>query len=191
MDTIKTIADAIELYKRDRLESVCAGYKEAIELIIKNKIEDPLKNDSYLDALYLTEMMFNKTNNQALILTSNGVDHFIEALGESFEKMLERIGKVGGKVKMIILDGSVNQLLSTLLLKFNHVLEIKPGETKDGAIVNHFIACDSNMIRVEKPHGKLDPTSDISSIKADVYFNNENETQRTISFFNAAWRIVS
>jgi hypothetical protein len=185
-----TIREALDLYKAQGPAAVHEGFRDAVELLIKNQVGTPLENDCYLDALYLTDMMFQRTNENLSILTGGNADQFLEALKSSFEKALERIQKTAGKARMIILDSEVPSLVTELAERFKGVFEVRRGQLKPGAKINHLIACDARMVRVEEPHGELTLDSDSGAVKAKVSFDNEDEVKRRVGFFDAAWVIL-
>lgn len=189
-DRVMTIREALARYKEDGPKAVHEGFRDAVDLLIKIKAGEPLPNDCYLDALYLTHNMFLRTNHSLCILTGGSADQFLDALREPFMKALERIQKTSGKARMIILDGEMPACVKELLERFKDVFEVRRGQVKKGAKVNHLIACDSTMVRVEAPHEALALDSDSNSIKARVYFDNAEEYKNRVGYFDAAWTIL-
>jgi hypothetical protein len=185
-----TIREALDQYRDQGPQAVHEGYRDAVELLVRNHIGTALENDCYLDALYLTDLMFRRTNENLNILTGDGADQFIEALRNSFEKALGRIRNLGGKARMIILASEVPAAVSEIQSRFQDVFEIRRGQLKPGAEVNHMIACDGTMIRIEEPHAPLNLDSDSGTVKAKVFFDNTEEVKKSVGFFNAAWSIL-
>ena len=185
-----TIREALNVYKTQGAGAVHEGFRDAVEVLIMNHVGTPLENDCYLDALYLTDMMLQRTNQDICILTGRNADQFLDALKVPLEKALVRIQKVAGKARVIILDSELPQYVMDLAERFKGVFEVRRGQLKQGAVVNHLIACDSTMIRVEEPHGALTLDSDGGEIKAKVFFDNAEEVKKRTGFFDAAWAIL-
>jgi methyl coenzyme M reductase subunit D len=134
--------------------------------------------------------MFQRTNQKLTILTGSNADQFLDALHVSFEKALERIRKTSGIARMIILDNEIPKTVSTLASRFAPLVQIRRGILKPGAKINHIIACDSTMIRVEEHHEPLTLDSDADAVKAKVFFDNAEEVKARLGFFDAAWELL-
>jgi len=183
------IEEALKEYADKKREMVTPGYREAIALLIKARVSEPLENDSYLDALYLSDIMLSRTKNDLCILTQGAGDFFLKALIAPFEAVLIRIKEVGGKARIIVLDTNVSDLLLGLKDKFSGILDIRTGKAKSD--INHMIISDATMVRIEDPHTELKISDDIGKIKAKVYFDNRTEAKKQLDFFDAAWKILN
>lgn len=154
--------------------------------------ELPIDNDSYMDALLLTDYMFKRTSNNILMLTGHDNEVcFLETLKDTFIETLERIKNNGGKVKIIFIAESVPESIKTTFEKYyNSTLECIAVKLKNDYPVKHFIACDSRMVREEDIHPTLTDASPANIIKAKMYFNNKTKNQINTSLFNLIWAQV-
>jgi hypothetical protein len=181
-----TISDAIEKYKRLGENSVYPGYRDLIVKMIDNGLQTDFENDSYLDALFLTGMMFNRSQKSIQLFTGNNGDGFLKVLSIQFERALERIKKSNGSVKIILLSSALPIWLEDLKSKYQGTLDI--ALAKAIAPVKHFILCDSKMARLEEPHEELKPETLATAIKAKVYFNDPQRCKSLESLFEAMWQ---
>jgi hypothetical protein len=184
---IVTIQDAINAYKGHNAEA--EGYRSLVTFLIDSGFDQPFKNDSYYDALILTEAMLNRANHSIKLLTGPACDGFYCAISDYFTQALERIQRAGGQVKMIILGDSYPKGLTELASKFAGTFEIALAKPfKD---LQHFIVCDSKIVRIENIHGKLDGQSSAHEIKADVNFNDPAKGKMLETFFESIWSVVN
>jgi hypothetical protein len=182
---VSTISAAIENYKRLGEESVYPGYRDLIVKMIDNGLKTDFDNDSYLDALFLTGMMFNRSQNKIQLFTGNHCDGFLKVLSKPLERALERIKKSNGSVKIILLSSELPIWLDDLKNQYQGTLDI--ALAKAIAPVKHFILCDSKMARLEEPHEELKPETPATAIKAKVYFNDPQKCKALENLFDAMW----
>jgi hypothetical protein len=182
---ISTISDAIETYKKLGENSVYPGYRDLIVKMIDNGLKTDFDNDSYLDALFLTGMMFNRSQNNIRLFTGNNGDGFLKVLSTPFEFALERIKKSNGSVKIILLSTELPIWLEDLRKKYTGTLDIVLAKAL--APVKHFILSDSKMARLEEPHVELTPETPATAIRAKVYFNDPQKCKDLESLFDAMW----
>lgn len=64
---IVTIQDAINAYRGHNAEA--EGYRSLVTFLSDSGFNQPFKNDSYYDALVLTEAMLNRTNHSITVRT--------------------------------------------------------------------------------------------------------------------------
>lgn len=179
-----TVGDVLKRFKQ---EGSGTALKEALASVGKTPSTTPLNNDSYADALPLSEAMFLRANRSIDILTAGGCDKFLEALSDSFNGALRRIKKVGGTVRIILLDSTDKlkvdpQFDGTIKYAFARV----EGDPK-ASNIRHLIICDDNMLRDEEPHAPLTLNSAASEIKADVYLNSTVHAKMKKEYFNSLW----
>lgn len=186
MDTqIKTIQEAKELYKKLRAQAINIDLRLLLEDLQKTGFEGEIRNHDYLDALFLTELMFGSTKRTTRILSGTSADGFIEVLKESFEEALKRIRANRGFARIILLSEKFPSLLRQLTDKYKDVLQVTLAKAPEN--VSHFIACDSRMLRMEDPHEELTPNTPPDAVSARVYFNNKTETKLTEDRFDNIW----
>jgi hypothetical protein len=184
---ILTIEDAINAYRGSSAEA--EGYRSLITLLIDAGFSQPFKNDSYYDALVLTEAMLNRSNHRIKLLTGPACDGFYSALSVHFMNALQRIHNAGGEVKMIILGTCFPPALGELVKKFPGTFQI--ALAKPLTKLRHFIVCDSKIVRVEEYHEELSANSGAHEIKADVNFNNPSQGKMLETYFDSIWSAVS
>ena len=185
---MKTITDAIDTYAATGKESVSPGFREIINQMIDNNIKTEFKNDSYLDALYLTDVMFSRSQKSIRLLTGPGADSFLFTLKDSFIGALQRLAKVNGTVKIVLLDGKMPVWLEPLQKQHKNVLEVFRATANEP--IKHFIVCDARMARLEEIHGQISKESNASEIKASVYFNQPIMAKVLEDHFDSIWEEV-
>ena len=182
---IFTVGDAQEQFRNSTEQTT--GYRDLITLLIDTGFDKPFQNDSYFDALVLTDVMFRRSKQSVEILTGPALDGFLCELKESFIELLKRLKEVGGKVRIIVLCDKKPEQLKTLELmrQFPDTLNIAFGtQTKP---LQHFIVCDSRIVRVENIHEPITKSTRADEIKAEVYFNDPQKARTLKTFFNAVW----
>ena len=170
------IREAKEKYRREKEKCVNVEFRSMAESLANSNADtnQPIKNSNYLHALYLTELMFERTCRSIGILSGPGFDGFLETLEESFTNAVSRIARTGGKVRILLLGQEVPAFILRLKNMYRGVFEIHHAKEAEGTRVRHFIVCDKNKVRVENIHETLTEESDINDIQADVYLNNRN-----------------
>jgi hypothetical protein len=166
----------------------CGG-QWPFRLLLRKIIEDGARtefdNDSYLDALFLTELMLERSKFQVRILSGPQADSFLSALRTPFEQALNRVAKTNGFVRIILLGPEVP--LSLRDLQYRHPSVLSVALAKSESPVRHFIVCDTAMARFEEIHGELQPDTPAREIKAKVYFNDPDKSRWLEGFFDSAW----
>ena len=181
-DTI-TIGDVIRDY--DALKSCVAG--DALRNLVESAIYTSadggfIQNDTYFHALFLTEMMLERTNKSLRIFCGRDVARFLNTIRDTFFKCCERIKNSNGKIRIIskvCSDSDKKNSLDNLKRLANEVRNSFSGIDIKGVVQkanssdeNHYIVCDSKMLRVEEIHKPLTDNMPASNIKAKVFFNN-------------------
>jgi hypothetical protein len=185
-DKIVTIEDAKKRYRESRDDDT--GYRALVTLLIDSGFSRPFQNDSYYDALVLTEAMFERTNRDIRWLTGSGTDGFVCELQDAFVATLKRVQSVGGTVKLIMLSDQKPKLICDLMTQFPKTLQV--ALAKPLFKLQHFIVCDSKIVRAESPHQELTNASSAHEIKAEVFFNNPERASMLSTFFDAIWTSV-
>ncbi len=188
--SIFTIGDAIQQYAKNGEQSIHKGYRDVIKMLVDSGYDKPIKNDSYEDALFLSDIMFENSQKSVKIFTGGGIEEFIEVLNDQFKKMLHRIKLNNGSVKVVTLGGVIPNALKQLVVEYKETLQVVAAKAKEGTEVRHFIVCDEKMIRSEEPHGPLTKDSPASDIKAEVYFDNPSKGKFFSDMFDAIWKKV-
>ena len=185
----KSVGDAIAAYKKEGKDSVSPAFRSIIRGMIETNTKTEFANDSYFDALYLTDVMFGRAEQSVRLLTGPGLDKFLEALEKPFRDLLERLTKTGGFVRVVMLGSTMPANLLALCKEFNKVLTIHRASTKEQ--LKHFIVCDSRMARLEEPHGDITESSLATEIKARVYFNDPVKAEVFEKYFDTIWETVA
>lgn len=184
-----TVQEAQERYVETK--EATSGFRELIGLLINSGFTHPFSNDSYLDALNLTEVMLSHTNSDLLFLTGSGADGFLTHLTEPFRGALKRIENCKGQARIVILGDPMPSVPSALQ-KFQSEFStsLKVATAKPLARLQHFIVCDSKIVRVEEYHEPLNNSSMASEIKAKVHFNNPSLANMLRTVFDGIWNVV-
>ncbi|HBJ82629.1 MAG TPA: hypothetical protein DDZ88_01885 [Verrucomicrobiales bacterium] len=163
--------------------------REVINQLIDGNVKTEFENDSYLDALTLTDVMFHRSNTSVRLLTGPGLDGFLSELQKSFIDLLDRLKKTGGAVRILLLSKDVPTWLHDLTKAYDKTLTIHRAlPTKP---MPHFIVCDSKMSRQEEVHEAITDASDATTIKARVSFNETSKAEVLENYFDLMWKSVS
>jgi hypothetical protein len=184
-----TVAEAVKLYSSRVDEKSSSALRQAVNIAIDNKIRMDFSNDSYADALVLTEIMFQRTSHRLCVFTGDAEGGFFGILLKYLDAALQKIQCNNGSARFIVLSKDIPQCLTGLILKFPKTLQVMRASSK-GGVVHHFIAADSTMARVEEPHKPLTQESKADEIKAKVYYNEPNIAEYFEKQFEDIWRIV-
>lgn len=185
-----TIGDALSWYGHADGIVRASALREVINQMIHSNIKTEFENDSYLDALVLTEIMFEKCERSIKLFTGPGCEDFLKALGGAFMAALERLKNngTGNKAQIIILSDKKPDFLAELEAHYQGTLEIALAKAKEA--IEHFFVCDGKMARIEKPHGQLFKNTPVNAIQAKVHFNNTIVGNILNTRFDAFWNIV-
>lgn len=191
-DKIVTVEDALAAYKQGKESNLSAeGYRSLdrslVDFLIDAGVGQAFSNDSYFDALVLTEAMLDRTNHQVKIVTGCGCGGFYSALFPHLTTALDRIRISGGHAKMIVAtrNSEYPEWLDALSREYDGVFSI--GIVAPSDQVPHFIVCDGKIVRSERPHGELTKHSSAHEIKADVYFSSPDHGRILETSFDALW----
>ena len=179
-----TIKDAIVRFQTERDSCASPALREVINDMIDRNIKTEFSNDSYPDALTLTDVMFSRSTQNIRMLTGAQGDGFLKALKDSFVKALDKIKLNGGRVRVIVL-GQTNRCLDELQRTYPETLEVIPAHAN--SLIKHFTVCDSRMARMEEVHEALTDETLASAIKARVCFNDPVQAKALEEFFDQIW----
>jgi hypothetical protein len=157
-----------------------------IDAIIQDNKRLEVKNDSYADALELTEEMLFHTHRKINILTGGACGGFYATLLEHLTSALERIRKAGGSARMIVLAPKYPEWLLVLAQEFVGTFELARLNASNP--LQHFIVCDSRIVREENIHEELRPDSPADTIKAAVIFNEPEKGSALEVKFDELWK---
>ena len=188
MDIMK-IREAQTQYSAKGQECINKDYRNLVRVVQQNHLSISIPNIDYSHALYLSEEMFNNANYSIRILSGKAGDGFLITLANPFERAAERIARNKGLVHIILLNDSVPQIFNNLKEKYGESFQWLLASGPED--INHFITCDSRMLRYEKPHRPLTPDDDIEAIQADVYFDNTIKTKAVEEYFDVIWNHCS
>jgi hypothetical protein len=182
-----TVKEAVMLYQV-RSEEKSSALRQAVNVTIDNKIRTDFNNDSYADALVLTEIMLCRTHHRLCVFTGDNEGGFFRTLKKFLEKALDRIEANNGVARFIVLSKELPSCLIELLAKFPQTLQVMRAST-DGK-VHHFIVSDSTMARMEEPHDPLTDNSLADEIKAKVFYNEPAVSKYLETQFDSMWNVV-
>jgi len=183
-----TVAEAIANYKARSAES-SSVLRQAISYMIDNNIRTDFANDSYSDALVLTEMMLSRTNKSLRVLSGDGEGGFFYILNTFLSDAITRIAQNDGCAHFILIAKTIPKYLLDLQAMYPHKFSVKLAGTDTP--IRHFIVSDTKMARVEEPHKALRENSKSNEIKARVYFNEPTVSSFLEKQFDSMWAIVS
>jgi hypothetical protein len=184
-----TIGEAIRIYTTDGTDCMSPTFRDMVQQMIDKGVKTEFANDSYLDALFLTDVMFTRASRSVRLLTGKGADGFLKTLSDRFETMLERFAKTEGRVKIILVADVLPAWLTSLVQRFPQVLQVACASASRP--VKHFIVCDSKMARLEEIHGELHQHTPATDIKARVFFNEPETASVFEGYFEQIWSVVS
>ena len=163
-----TIAQAISNYKA-KAASPSHCLKDIVGAVIEQGKTIKLDNDCYPDALEYTEAMLYHTHKSINIVTGCGCGGFYAALLGHLTSALHRVQEAHGAARMIVIAPEYPEWLVALAHEFAGTFTL--AKLKARGRLQHFIVCDSKIVRLEKPHDELTPDSPADAIKAEVVFN--------------------
>lgn len=190
---IVTVKDAITRYREQGEGSIYKGYRDVIKSLVKNGYDKAIRNDSYADALFLTDIMLEHTEEEFRMVGGTGTDNFISALKGHFRKMLDRLTRVGGKARIVVVrtpdqDAPACPTLRELASEYPNVMQFEAGVSD--VLQRHYVVSDSQMIRIEEPHLPLSNDTDACAIKAMVYFSNPVRASMLKEEFDRVWNVL-
>jgi hypothetical protein len=186
-EKVFTIADAIARYESGEMSSQFGGIQTLVNKTIEHGSDDSIPNYSYLEALFLTELMLRNANHKINIVTGCACDRFYSTLFVHLTDAIKRVNKNGGDAKILIESDTCPKWMEALAGEFEDSFQI--GFKPDGKLA-HFIVCDSKIVRLEEPHGKLSLASAANEIKAKVFFSNPEEGSKLEISFQELWSDV-
>lgn len=188
-------------------ESILINYPQLKKLFIaswdQQRFKEELDNantdkfitvDTFLHALFLTELMLDHTNYSLRIFSGHNIAEVLIVLEDAFLNACKNIASHEGKVRIItavnaqtyektraklkmVADNVRQQIKDKLNQEIDlwctcYVLE--PDEVMSPP---HFIVCDSKMLKIEANHLPLPKDSDIPGILSQFYFNDGTKTR--------------
>lgn len=182
------IADIEELYARGGFNEVKKDYRDLVDAFRHLRCREPIPNSDYLHGLYLTDLMFRSTSENIRILSGMGESNWLRVLRDSLTKALERIKTKKGFLKAIFVGtGAPSKAILYLQNKFG-TDTVKFITATAPEPVEHFIACDSHMLRLEKAHPPITGDMDSSKIIASVYLYNPARAKAKEEQFELIWK---
>ena len=174
MHDIKTINDAIKFYRSPEKQRQVNDIKRKLD----GGVQVTFKNDNYVNALCLSEVLFSQTKDSLRIITGSNIDLFFGVLRKFISEACDRVRKAGGKLNILLLnkDKSRNKedLRQSIIGVGFKPEDIVICDISQDAALRHYIISDEKHYRIEEPHGKLDPDARVDSVKADVVFNDKH-----------------
>jgi hypothetical protein len=194
MNSDMRISEAIASYKAHGDQYYGQAIREAMNTLAEIESTEPLHNDSYVDALFLTDIMLQRTYRTMDVLTGNCVDQFFDVLSTNFVNALDRIKNMkDGLARFIILDsdGKVPAFLQKFI-NAGYPIKIHFAKSVPDAKVSHLIVCDKKMVRDEEYHDELVDIENIpaSAIRADVYLNSPIDARIKTDYFDGLWKFL-
>jgi hypothetical protein len=183
-----TICQVLDWYRTEDGIVQASALRQLIGSMIEDGRPIHFENDSYFDALVLSEVMFDRSNQSIRLFTGEACVKFLQALQRSFLAAINRLAHSGGKVQILMVASEVPQMFSTLRTRYPSTFEVALAKIREGAEVGHFFVCDSKMGRIEEPHPPLTRNSPVNAIHATVYFNDPPAARMLDAKFAAYWK---
>jgi hypothetical protein len=185
---VSTFADARAWFSETEPLVHHSALREVINLMIDKKIRTEFDNDSFLDALILTEVMFERSTGSIRMLSGPGCGDFLKSIQRSFVSAVKRLATNGGKFKLLTISDAIPEFVQETQRENPNTLEVGLLKLRDPANqIQHFLVCDSKMARIEEPHGPLTEDTPVNAVKAKVYFNDAGKAQFYEDRFEAFW----
>jgi hypothetical protein len=180
-----TIAQAISNYKSKAAnQSHCL--KDLVGAVIEKGETINLENDCYPDALEYTETMLFHTHKSINIVTGRGCGGFYATLLGHLTNALQRVRAANGSARMIVVSSDYPEWLAALAHEFAGTFTLARLKAKEK--LQHFIVCDSKIVRLEELHDELNSESPADAIKAKVIFNEPTVGSQLESRFEEFWK---
>ncbi|HTX20584.1 MAG TPA: hypothetical protein VMD27_01815 [Candidatus Aquilonibacter sp.] len=180
-----TIAQAISNYKAKAAnQSHCLN--DVVGAVIEKGETIKLENDCYPDALDYTETMLFHTHKSINIVTGRGCGGFYAALLGHLTNALQRVQNAKGSARMIVTASDYPEWLVALAHEFTGIFTLARLKAKER--LQHFIVCDSKIVRLEQLHDELGPESPADAIKAEVVFNEPKMGGELEARFEEFWK---
>lgn len=183
------VTDAIKQYQANGDAPTGTALREVINQLIDENIKTDFSNDSYLDALVLTDVMFHRCNSSVRLLTGGGGSSFLSTLKSTFVGAISRLAQSKGIARILLLDSPVPDWLAELAKAYPKTLTIRRAASPEP--IRHFIVCDSNMSRHEEIHAPITDTTPATAIKARVSFNEPGRAKVLENYFDSMWETVA
>lgn len=179
------VAEAKDIYKK-HAQALYGDDNTIAQFYQSNKLEQSISNSTYLHALFLTDIMLRNTHRALSWLAGASFCGFIDAMEETFKDTMRRIAAIGGKSRFLIVNGDTPPLINELAEEVVGV-EVRCLDCRLPNKLKHIIVCDSWMARDEQPHDTLSGESDVTSVKADVFFYNPRVAMHLNRDFESMW----
>ena len=179
-----TVFQAQEEYSKNGINSVNHSYRHLIDDILEQDVRIELSNDSYLDALFLSQIMLNRTRGDFRMICGVSTGRFFEVLEEPITKCLNTLKKNGGDFRIIAEASEVPSIFNKLKSQFGEVFKFKLTGNHG---LSHCMVSDHKMVRIEEPHPPLTAETLASEIKAKVYFDEPDLANLYNRSFDNLW----
>ena len=183
------ISESKDFYQRLKSHSkqMFDEYRRLLDDLVNTNYPHEIENENYAHALLLTGTMFRHTKQSCCMLTGPEGNDFLKELDEEFGEALQRLKRNNGQFRLVLLDSRNTDYLSEKEEKYPEVLKIEKASLLEGEAMEHFIVCDSQMVRLEEPHGELGPDDPADQVHAKVYFNDKPRAKTTKESFDGIW----
>lgn len=165
-------------------------YRNTVAEYIRDDSPKIFGNYSRAHAACVTSAFLNAAQRSVVILSGSFPHdfYFDENIGNELRCAIERVAGNGGKVRIITVDGKKNETLSALAEESKGVFEYRAGHYS-GNDLAHFMVVDGKRYRLEAVHDKNEKTPEV--VRAEVCCNGVKKADELLSFFNAAWCILT
>lgn len=180
-----TIEQAQHLYKKYGDGAVNSNYKGLIDDLIDNDVELSFSNDSYLDALFLSQKMLDRTRHNFDLVCGVSTGKFFEILREHVFNCLENLKTNKGLLRVIALGEEAPHIFEEIGEKYPDQFSFRLAAPNDKVL--HFMTADDRMVRIEEAHPPLESGMLASKIKAKVTFDDPSLARLYRNIFEKGW----
>ena len=168
-------------------------YMDMVDDRLRTNSSEVFGNFSPEHAGYIIAQFIASAQRSIEILSGNFSDAFYDGISvvALLKLAAERIGKNGGKIRIITVNGLCCQKLFDLKkeieVKTPGVLQYIPAKCANPEKVNHFMVVDGARYRLEEPHPVTKSDAVPQYVKAEVCCNGVQKCAQLLSSFDLAW----
>ena len=138
-------------------------------------------------------MMFERTSKTLRVFCGKDIALFLETIGKSFYDCCERIRNNGGSIRIVSqvsnkdkkdTHSKLSEFAKKIRSEFQGI-DLQGKVTEADEDTNHYIVCDSKMLRIEDLHKPLTKDTLANNIKAKVYFDNPGLAKDYEDFYDS------
>ena len=169
-------------------------YRDMVDAKLAANSSEIFGNFSTEHAGYIIAQFISKAEKSIEILSGEFADSFYDGIyvRPLLEQAAERIGKNGGKIRIITIDGYRSGHLTAMADEINkscgeEVIVYLPASCKNPERMNHYMVVDNMRYRLEEPHEMPKDGKAPECVKAEICCNGPQKAAQLLQRFNSAW----